>query len=524
MLNSATRRFFVCVLHLALVSMACAQWLGVAGNRARTSTAGRAPRDLSHLRWCATPAENEQYVAQSTPAVAVARVFVNARVFSGLTHVGNRLIAYDAVDGARLWSADVEADFLSSWTSPAIDENNGTVLLATNDDVYSFDQVTGACEWTLELDRRVVNSSPLVTADLTSGGVPANRALIADYSGFGSGAKLYAINVDPFDASLNPYKPGESVWTLDLGRAAGATPAYVKPWVYLATGGGDFLRANVSSPIPDPNHPGSVLPDWRTTVAINGLGDGAGFFGGVSIAGTALFAASYNFVGGENSAQLFKIDAGSGAEVWQAPCERTDSIPIPLGGEVWLSGGLAGFGSAFKLQRFRDNGGSATTTWDSGQAAFSPVIGGWTHHTAIAHDFVYVGTPESPDPNAPPPGGMNFDPYGELLILDSRVDPNQPTFLVDRFAGAGGSPALAHGRLFSIGAEGLFAFDPSPACAADVNGDGVVGLTDLSLILSHFDGTRGAPKYNANYDINLDAAINLDDLSLVLAYFDDVCD
>ncbi|RMF75528.1 MAG: hypothetical protein D6744_13375, partial [Planctomycetota bacterium] len=505
------------------VSTARGQWLGVGGNRARTSVAARGPRDLSRVRWSATPDPNEQYVYQSTPAVADARVFVNARVIRGAMHVANRLIAYDAVDGARLWSANVAPDILDSWSSPAIDIRNGAVLLASDDHLYSFDQVTGDLLWKYDLTRPVVNASPVVTADLTVAGAPANRALITEYDAIGAAAAMLAINVDPFDAAGNPYNPGDLVWTLPLGRASGATPAYADDHAYVAVGAGEFVRVEVSSPPPDPNNPGCVLADWRTPVTVNGAGDGAGFFGGVSVCDGAVFGATYNFVGGRNSAQLFKIDANTGAETWQTACERTDSIPVPVGSQRWLAGGIEGFGSDWTMQRFTDSGGAGVLQWDSAASGFDPPIGGWAEQPAYARGLLYVGSPVSTDPNAPPPGGMTFEPYQQLLIVDTAVDPNQPGFVVDRFIGAGGSPALAHGRLFSIGADGLFAFDPSPPCAADIDASGLVDLTDLSLLLAHFDAQRGTSGYDANYDLNLDGMIDLFDLSLLLTHFDQAC-
>ncbi len=53
----------------------------------------------------------------------------------------------------------------------------------------------------------------------------------------------------------------------------------------------------------------------------------------------------------------------------------------------------------------------------------------------------------------------------------------------------------------------------------DVNLDGAVNLTDLSLLLVAFGSSFGTPSYDPQADLNLDGTINLDDLSLLLVVF-----
>ena len=37
---------------------------------------------------------------------------------------------------------------------------------------------------------------------------------------FGNSAGLYCINVDPFDAGANPFRPGQIVWRAPIGAAS----------------------------------------------------------------------------------------------------------------------------------------------------------------------------------------------------------------------------------------------------------------------------------------------------------------
>lgn len=59
----------------------------------------------------------------------------------------------------------------------------------------------------------------------------------------------------------------------------------------------------------------------------------------------------------------------------------------------------------------------------------------------------------------------------------------------------------------------------APLCAADLNGDGVVDLSDLGVILAHY-GSAGLPSEG---DVNGDGQIDLSDLGVLLAEYGSVC-
>ncbi|MFN0137147.1 MAG: proprotein convertase P-domain-containing protein [Phycisphaerae bacterium] len=62
-----------------------------------------------------------------------------------------------------------------------------------------------------------------------------------------------------------------------------------------------------------------------------------------------------------------------------------------------------------------------------------------------------------------------------------------------------------------------------PVCPGDVNGDGLVNLTDLSMLLAAFGSCRPDPAYNCRADFNNDNCVTLTDLSVLLANFGVVC-
>ncbi len=58
-------------------------------------------------------------------------------------------------------------------------------------------------------------------------------------------------------------------------------------------------------------------------------------------------------------------------------------------------------------------------------------------------------------------------------------------------------------------------------CPGDVDGDRVVNLTDLAILLSNFGTGTGATRSDG--DLNGDGAVSLTDLAIVLAVFGGAC-
>jgi len=83
--------------------------------------------------------------------------------------------------------------------------------------------------------------------------------------------------------------------------------------------------------------------------------------------------------------------------------------------------------------------------------------------------------------------------------------------------GAAGSADIKAQNLFPTGDLG------EVACPGDVNGDGAVNLSDLSLLLAAFGTSSGDAGYNAGADFNDSGTIDLSDLSVLLANFGTTC-
>lgn len=63
----------------------------------------------------------------------------------------------------------------------------------------------------------------------------------------------------------------------------------------------------------------------------------------------------------------------------------------------------------------------------------------------------------------------------------------------------------------------------SASCVGDVNGDGVIDLSDLTALLSGFGSGTGDPSYNAAADFDHNGLIDLSDLTTLLSAFGTTC-
>jgi len=419
-----------------------------------------------------------------------------------------RLYAFSRNDGSVRWQSPIESPASDSFSSPTLDENNGTVIYCSGYRVQAFSIATGEPLWTRELDSQVVNASPLVTSDLW----PANRLFITDYAGLNPivEASVYCINVDPFHESLNPYQPGDLVWSTCIGSSSGNSVSYLprslggEGLVFVATATGQpgttpgQIRAySAASTLPEPD------AIWTHVNEIP-----QGYFGGVCVLPASaempadsppcLYAASYAFYGGTDTANLVKLNAHTGALIWSVASNRTSSIPVPLpGGFIALSGGINYLSNTPSVQMFQDLDGSAELIWET--APFFPGAGGWTNQPVSAlfggQNLLAAGS-ASIDPNRP------TAPSRDLYLFNLACDPFQPCFLVRHYVGVGGSPAIVGGSLYCVGMIGLAAFGTTPA-SLDVDGNGRIEIGDL------YAWERGL----GNRDVNRDNVVNALDRS-----------
>ncbi|MBL9031587.1 MAG: PQQ-binding-like beta-propeller repeat protein [Phycisphaerae bacterium] len=460
------------------VSLGADPWPMLARSACRVAEAGALPA-IAGAAWIAS---HDPAGSPVTFAGQAGVVSDGERVYAIGTVGGQaRTLAYDAASGTPLWSTAIPTAVLESWAAPAVDLKRGVVLAAAGFALTAIDAVSGAVRWQTPLPRPVVNASPAITSDRDK----ADRALLTLFDGYGLDGRLVCVNVDPFDSLWNPYLPGQIVWSVVLGGSSGNSPAYADGVVYVSTittpwGGdaGQVIARRIDDPPAAPNL-------WTFTNP-----EELGFFGGVSVddSDVAVYAASYAFAGGLESANLVKLDAASGELLWSTPCNRTSSIPVPIkGGYVLLSGGLQGFGSAPSLALYKDRCTWAERVWDTALDTWQDLnqnqvidpgeylrVGGWTQVPAVAPRPDTDGTDGRTGPpflaaiGAIPTGASTSAPCTDLYVVDLSRSPAQPGFVVGAFAAAGASPAVigspASPRLFTVGAAGLHAF---AACSAN---------------------------------------------------------
>lgn len=443
-------------------------WAGLAGGAARPGVS-RAPLPSTGDRaWARTDDADGNpitFIGQAPTAVSGSLIFAAGRV-GGQT----RLMAFSRDTGGPAWWAPVAATVLDSVSGPALDGREGTVIFASQRTVAAFAQGDGALRWEAQLARSVVSASPLV---VNEPGRPG-RVFITDFDGFGLAASLYCI-----DAAT-----GAVLWAAPIGGSSGNTPAYLEfsrgglGLVYVACSSGQVLAFDAFSAGPPP-------PAFTFTNVI-----AEGFFGGLSVVPPAingqppvLLAASYAFSGGMDAANLVKLDGATGALLWSAACNRTQSIPVALpGGRIALSTGILGFGTVPSVQVFTDQGSSASLAWDSALATWVDhnlngqldageftAIGGWTQQPVVStfagRTVMSVGLI--------PASGTFSSPGNDLFTVDLDAG-----VVLEHVGGAGGSPSAASTGLASIGVDGLMWFGPTPA-QLDRNADGLVDVDDL---------------------------------------------
>ena len=443
-------------------------WAQFAGNAKHNSVPS-----VEGLPSLSTPAwENTQHVLVAQTGVVVDQ----SRVYAMTQENGNAYfaVALDRETGAEVWKTPIAPVIFESWSSPVIDIEHGTLIVATGSTIAAIDTQTGDEAWVHTLSSTIVNASPVVTTDLGD----RDRVLITNYSfgGLGS-AQLICINTDAFNAETNPYQPGELVWSRSLSAdTSGNTPAYQNGRVYFATASnGSGSRGTIRSyDVTGDAAPSS--PAWIFTNTIN-----AGFFGGVSIAKGHIYASSYSFSGLQTSANTVKLNKRTGDLVWSVPTNRTDATPIILPvGDVIVSAGVAQgetsnlpfFGSIPSVAYISDEGANASLEWDSFLETHSDTnsngvwdfgepylsIGGWTHQpialTTNGQSYLLVGTLPRNSPVSYI--GNNTD----LRLIDLRKAPSEPGFVVEHAIGTGNTPALASGWIFSGSDTGIRAYAP----------------------------------------------------------------
>ncbi len=104
---------------------------------------------------------------------------------------------------------------------------------------------------------------------------------------------------------------------------------------------------------------------------------------------------------------------------------------------------------------------------------------------------------------------VNEPEMGDSLFLHVATGINSAGLIVGKFGGFASGEPLSPGRIFILTPV------PGPTVPGDVDGDGVVGITDLLVVLGAW-GPCPAPPAPCPADLNDDGFVNVVDLLLVL--------
>jgi len=452
-------------------------WSHFGGNTRRQSTAHLSPNipSLASPTWIAAGDGTTNYIPIAQTGLVVDRQQVYTLATNPAQPGSSFAVCYDRFTGDFQWSTPIPAPLLDSWSTPAIDIQHQQLIVAIGNQLIAIDTTTGAQNWSTPIGGIVVNASPIVTSDLGHN----DRAFITNYSfGGGSSSKLTCINTDPFQATNNPFQPGEIVWQASLnGDSSGNTPAYANGTVFVATASGSSSQAGLIHAF-DATATTAPSPTWTFTNTIN-----AGFFSGVSIAQGHVYASSYSFSGLQFNSNTVKVNKQTGDLAWSVPTNRTDATPIVLpSGDVIVSGGvpisssdaLPFFGSLPSIEYIDETNNtsaivlwdSATDTlddtnangyWDRGESFLS--LGGWTHQPIV---FTLDNTPMLLVGTLPETSPTSFISHNtNIAMIDLTKLPTDSGFIVEQYAGTGSTPAMLGSWIYTSGADGIHAFAPT---------------------------------------------------------------
>lgn len=480
-------------------------WPELAGDPAR---GGTRPFNVAFgsARWTLSQVPSGEaitFIGPSAPVAAAGRLYLLGRVAGQA-----RAICVDAEDGSVVWHVPVDSPVLDSWSSPAIDEESGVLLVPTGSMLTGLRLSDGAVVWQAPLASPMVNASPAV-----AGEPGRRRAFVTDYGGFGGTSNLYCVNLSTRHAVRNPHDPGEVLWSVPIGSATGSSPAVDSGTVVVATTGldmagiGELLAFDATATSPP-------VDRWRTANP-----EGHGFFGGVTLKqsprGAMAYAASYGFSGGVLGSNLVKVRVDTGEVVWSIGCNRTSVAPVVLDdGPVLVSGGIFGFGTVPTIQCFADHGSSVSVLWDSALDTWVDLdvdlrldageflnVGAWTHQPMV----LGAGSTRRVLTGVLQPGAPIAAPFGGLTALDLSRAPGDAGFATSIDTAAGGPCAVLGRGVYSVGAAGLRAFG-SPPPRVDVNADGRVDIDDL-YAWEQGTGTR---------DVDRSGVVDADDREMLI--------
>lgn len=454
-------------------------------------------------------------VPSQSPVFDDARVYFCGRITPPNTSTPWRLVAVERATGEVAWAVPIPSQVVDSFSSPCADTNRNRVLMGSGRDLVCFDAISGSERWRRTLTRNIVNASPIIADDV----VGRARAFITDYDGYGTAGSLYCINLDARSAA-NSFDPGQIVWSVPIGGASGATPAFLPAnrggvgLLYVATRGEPGFA------------PGTILAydaqaDTAPSpafIATNSISEG--FYGTISIAppgwlsqSPTLYAVSYEFYGGMDSANLIAVDGSTGSVRWSVPCNRGGSAPVVLeSGRIAVSAGVQGYGTLPTVALFLDRMDHAIELWNSARDSWIDAdaddlidvgecawVGLWSYQPIASSDLKLLCVGSAPQ------SGLVSAFGSAITTIDLSLVPRDRAFCGST-SGVSGSPTAGRGWWYAIGANGLAAYR---AARVDVNQDGRTTADDLATL------ERGTAPLDQR-DVNADAACDDEDRTALL--------
>ena len=384
------------------------------------------------------------------------------------------LVALDAADGTLRWKTDLAKEGgYDSRNGVSVDTATGDVYVASWHTLYRLSAVDGSIVWRHTTPgsggaNAVVNGAPTIAGGraywLTQGG--DGHLVGVDLDAGTGGANV--------PASMNVALPsvvGGSSFAAPVVFEDGGTAqvALGYGYAYMMPKGGGIMVLDANSGdlrwhMSQAGLPASATDEEKSAYNLPGS---------VTCAGGVIYARSYDLgVGHTQNGTLWAIDAAGGQVIWRTQdldpdpnvydnCPVGHGAPIVAEGKVFVAGGGTAWGATgMKVQAYDADTGVRLWSVDG--------IGGWANQIAYANGYLYVGSED----------------YDVLTVLDANSGS-----VADAYPGAGSSPIVADGVVYTIDDEGAMVAITGtgsllPVTLGDVNGDGGVDNLDVTPFIA----------------------------------------
>jgi outer membrane protein assembly factor BamB len=297
--------------------------------------------------------------------------------------------------GSVVWTAPVDYP-TDTWTTSSPAYADGFVFALSNSSLYALDAWTGEVRWQRALSGYTSNCSPAVADGLV-------------FVGTDSTGDVYAFDL---------YN-GDELWKHTF---PGAGHADTKPAVY----GGYVFIGGYYSMFDDLGCNGIISLYIDNGSEVWFAPTTYGVMGSMSIVNGRLWATDYNFAGPGN---LYSMHLENGGVITTTAITSTDVAPTYLDGKIYVCGGITAWGVPQTFQAIDADNGDVLATEN---------FGGFKCSLAAAPGVIICG-----DINVAGTGCDAFHVY----------DAAAGTVLWSGTCG-GGCPAIAAGRIYSIGSDG----------------------------------------------------------------------